>query len=80
MKDGRHVAIKRLTKGTPDEQTSTFLSELGIIAHLDHPNIAKLVGCCIDGGMFLVFQLSRLGSLGSILHGLSVIEHFQFLV
>ncbi|CAH2055055.1 unnamed protein product, partial [Thlaspi arvense] len=69
LPEGKLIAVKRLTKGTPDEQTAEFLSELGIIAHVDHPNTAKFIGCCIDGGMHLVFRLSPLGSLGSLLHG-----------
>lgn len=70
LQDGQLIAVKRLTKGTADERTSGFLSELGIIAHVDHPNTAKLIGCGIEGGMHLIFQLSPLGSLGSLLHGL----------
>ena len=73
MKDGKFVAIKRLIKGTSDERTAGFLSELGTIAHVNHPNTAKLIGCGIEGGMHLVFQLSPLGSLGSVLHGLFLI-------
>ncbi|KAG2694909.1 hypothetical protein I3760_08G165800 [Carya illinoinensis] len=69
LQDGQLIAVKRLTKGTADEKTSGFLSELGIIAHVDHPNTAKLIGCGIEGGMHLIFQLSPLGSLGSLLHG-----------
>ncbi|KAI4301848.1 hypothetical protein L6164_035088 [Bauhinia variegata] len=69
LKDGKLVAIKRLTKGTPDERTAGFLSELGIIAHVNHPNTAKLIGCGVEGGMHLIFELSPLGSLGSLLHG-----------
>ncbi|XWS58253.1 hypothetical protein CRYUN_Cryun08bG0018100 [Craigia yunnanensis] len=69
LKEGKFVAIKRLTKVTSDERTAGFLSELGIIAHVNHPNTAKLIGCGIEGGMHLVFQLSPLGSLGSVLHG-----------
>ncbi|KAK8508836.1 hypothetical protein V6N13_090789 [Hibiscus sabdariffa] len=69
LKNGKLIAIKRLTKGTSDERTAGFLSELGIIAHVNHPNTAKLIGCCIEGGMHLVFQLSPLGSLASALHG-----------
>jgi hypothetical protein len=69
LPEGKLIAVKRLTKGTPDEQTAEFLSELGIIAHVDHPNTAKFIGCCIEGGMHLVFRLSPLGSLGSLLHG-----------
>ncbi|KAJ7973397.1 Kinase family protein [Quillaja saponaria] len=71
LKNGQLIAVKRLTKGTIDEMTSGFLSELGILAHVDHPNIAKLVGVGVEGGMHLVFQLSKLGSLGSVLHGSS---------
>ncbi|XP_059438670.1 receptor-like cytosolic serine/threonine-protein kinase RBK2 isoform X2 [Corylus avellana] len=69
LQDGQLIAVKRLTKGTADERTSGFLSELGIIAHVDHPNTAKLIGCGIEGGMHLIFQLSPHGSLGSLLHG-----------
>ncbi|KAI4340672.1 hypothetical protein MLD38_025482 [Melastoma candidum] len=69
FKSGQFVAVKRLTKGTANEKIASFLSELGVIAHLNHPNIAKLVGCCVEGGLHLVLQLSPLGSLGDILHG-----------
>ncbi|KAJ0015226.1 hypothetical protein Pint_19933 [Pistacia integerrima] len=68
LPNGRLVAVKRLTKGTESERTSGFLCEIGIIAYVDHPNTAKLIGCDSDG-MHLVFQLSPLGSLGSLLHG-----------
>ncbi|XP_027353610.1 receptor-like cytosolic serine/threonine-protein kinase RBK2 [Abrus precatorius] len=67
--DGNFVAIKRLTRGTQEEMTADFLSELGIIVHVDHPNIARLIGYGVEGGMFLVLQLSPHGSLSSILYG-----------
>lgn len=79
LQDGQLIAVKRLTKGTADERTSGFLSELGIIAHVDHPNTAKLIGCGIEGGMHLIFQLSPLGSLGSLLHGLFIFCVLLFL-
>ncbi|XP_050890095.1 receptor-like cytosolic serine/threonine-protein kinase RBK2 [Lathyrus oleraceus] len=69
LQNGRLIAVKKLTTGSTDEKTAGFLSELGIIAHVDHPNTAKLVGCCVDGEMHIVFELSTLGSLGSVLHG-----------
>ncbi|KAJ4840718.1 hypothetical protein Tsubulata_023670 [Turnera subulata] len=68
LPNGKYIAVKRLTRGTTEEKTSGFLSELGIIAHIDHLNTAKVLGSGIDGGMFLVFELSRLGSLGYVLH------------
>ncbi|KAE8717685.1 Receptor-like cytosolic serine/threonine-protein kinase RBK2 [Hibiscus syriacus] len=69
LKSGMFVAIKRLNRGTSDEMTIDFLSELGIIVHVDHPNIAKLIGYGVEGGMHLVLQLSPHGSLASILYG-----------
>ncbi|XP_022946276.1 receptor-like cytosolic serine/threonine-protein kinase RBK2 [Cucurbita moschata] len=69
LQNGQLIAVKKLNRGAPDERTACFLSELGIIAHIDHPNTAKLIGCCIDRGMHLVFKLSPNGSLGSFLHG-----------
>ncbi|KAK7391964.1 hypothetical protein VNO78_20389 [Psophocarpus tetragonolobus] len=69
LPDGQLIAVKKLSKGTTDEKTAGFLSELGVIAHVHHPNTAKLIGCCVEGEMQLVFELSPLGSLGSLLHG-----------
>lgn len=69
MQDGMLIAIKRLTNGTQEERIIGFLSEIGIIAHVDHPNIAKLIGYGIEGGLHLVVQLSQRGSLASHLHG-----------
>ncbi|XP_019055958.1 PREDICTED: receptor-like cytosolic serine/threonine-protein kinase RBK2 [Nelumbo nucifera] len=68
LPDGQHVAIKRLARGTPEEKIADFLSELGIIVHVDHPNTAKLIGYGVEGGMHLVLQLSPNGNLSSILH------------
>ncbi|KAH1261555.1 Receptor-like cytosolic serine/threonine-protein kinase RBK2 [Glycine max] len=63
------VAVKRLTRGTADEIIGDFLSELGVMAHVNHPNTAKLVGYGVDGGMYLVLELSEKGSLASVLYG-----------
>lgn len=86
LKDGQFIAIKRLTQGTPEERVMSFLHELGIIAHVNHPNTAKLIGYGVQGGLHLVLQLSPLGSLGSLLHGLFIIltllllDYYSFLV
>lgn len=67
--DGQFVAIKKLIQGTSMEQTNDFLSELGILVHLDHPNTTKLIGFGIEEGLHLVLQLSEYGNLSSFLHG-----------
>jgi serine/threonine protein kinase len=69
LQNGKIVAIKRLTRGTTDEIIGDFLSEMGIMAHVNHPNTAKLIGYGIEGGMHLVLELSPHGSLASVLYG-----------
>ncbi|OAY71093.1 Receptor-like cytosolic serine/threonine-protein kinase RBK2 [Ananas comosus] len=69
LENGEVVAIKRLNRGTSDERTKNFLTELGITVHVNHPNTAKLIGLGVDGGMHLVLQLSPHGSLANLLHG-----------
>ncbi|PSR94789.1 Receptor-like serine/threonine-protein kinase [Actinidia chinensis var. chinensis] len=68
LRDGQLVAIKRLTRGRSEERIGDFLSELGIMAHVNHPNTAKLIGYGVEGGMYLVLELSPHGSLASLLH------------
>lgn len=72
LPNGQFVAIKRLTRGTPEEITGDFLSEIGIMAHVNHPNTAKLIGYGVEGGMHLVLELSPQGSLASVLYGSKV--------
>lgn len=73
LRDGQLVAVKRLTRGPPEERVGDFLSELGIMAHVNHPNTAKLIGYGVEGGYFLVLELSPHGSLASMMHGLWII-------
>ncbi|XP_031117699.1 receptor-like cytosolic serine/threonine-protein kinase RBK1 isoform X2 [Ipomoea triloba] len=50
--DGQVVAVKRITKEdkNDEDRIGDFLSELGIIAHINHPNAAKLIGFSADNG------------------------------
>lgn len=68
--DGRRIAVKRLTKESGDMiKEKEFLTELGIISHVSHPNTALLLGCCVERGLYLVFRFSENGNLYSALHG-----------
>lgn len=70
LPDGRTIAVKRLTKDqTNPNKEKEFLMELGIIGHVNHPNTAVLVGCCIENGLYLVFDFSPNGTLACALHG-----------
>ncbi|KAF8102571.1 hypothetical protein N665_0198s0270 [Sinapis alba] len=67
--DGRRIAVKRLTKESGDmNKEKEFLTELGIISHVSHPNTALLLGCCVERGLYLVFRFSENGNLYSALH------------
>ncbi|KAJ8565008.1 hypothetical protein K7X08_001468 [Anisodus acutangulus] len=71
LSDGQAVAVKKITKQekNDEDKVDDFLSELGIIAHINHPNAAKLIGYSADGGLYLVLQYLPHGSLGSLIHG-----------
>nr|DAD45786.1 TPA_asm: hypothetical protein HUJ06_004016 [Nelumbo nucifera] len=69
LKDGRVIAVKRLSRASTDERKEKeFLTELGTIGHVHHPNVSALLGCCIDNGLHLIFEFSSHGSVASLLH------------
>ncbi|XP_074361562.1 putative receptor-like serine/threonine-protein kinase At5g57670 [Apium graveolens] len=69
LEDGQEVAVKRLMKVSNDERKEKeFLTEIGTLGHVNHPNVLSLLGCCIDNGLYLVFQFSSRGSVASLLH------------
>ncbi|XP_065008276.1 probable receptor-like serine/threonine-protein kinase At5g57670 [Musa acuminata AAA Group] len=66
---GGAIAVKRLTRASSDEQREKdFLTELGAVGHVRHPNVSALLGCCVDGGLHLVFEFYSRGSVSSNLH------------
>ncbi|CAN1835905.1 Receptor-like cytosolic serine/threonine-protein kinase RBK1 [Linum perenne] len=71
LSDGRVVAVKKIIKAEEQDEDliADFLSELGIIAHINHPNAARLIGFSIDCGLHLVLEFLPYGSLANKLHG-----------
>ncbi|GLT36042.1 hypothetical protein SLA2020_104470 [Shorea laevis] len=69
LRDGVEIAVKRLAKAsTAERKEKEFLTEIGTICHVCHPNVLPLLGCCIDNGLYLIFQFSSRGSVASVLH------------
>lgn len=69
LEDGQAIAVKRLTKAENDERKEKeFLTEIGTLGHVSHPNVTSLLGCCMDNGLYLIFQFSSKGSVASLLH------------
>ncbi|KAK1366838.1 Concanavalin A-like lectin/glucanase, subgroup [Heracleum sosnowskyi] len=70
LDDGNTIAVKRLAKDNTDQnKEKEFLMELGILGHVNHPNTARLVGCCVENGLYLIFNFYPNGTLASALHG-----------
>ena len=70
LRDGRTVAVKRLVQtSTEEKREKEFLTELGTVGHVRHPNVLAFLGCCVDRDLYLVFDFSPVGSLSFLLHG-----------
>ncbi|XP_074568432.1 putative receptor-like serine/threonine-protein kinase At5g57670 [Curcuma longa] len=69
LEDGQVIAVKKLNRASSDKQREKdFLTELGTIGHVCHPNVSPLLGCCIDRDLHLIFEFSSRGSVSSNLH------------
>ncbi|GER27805.1 protein kinase superfamily protein [Striga asiatica] len=65
------IAVKRLAKDNNNNNSKKekeFLNELGVIGQVNHPNTAKLIGYCIENGLYLIFKFYPNGTLASALH------------
>ncbi|CAN6683905.1 unnamed protein product [Malus baccata var. baccata] len=71
LSDGRVVAVKQLSAAS-HQGKSQFVSEIATISGVQHRNLVKLYGCCIEGShRILVYEYLENNSLDQALFGTS---------
>ncbi|PON95791.1 Serine/threonine protein kinase [Trema orientale] len=69
LPDGTVIAVKQLSSGSR-QGNREFLNEIGMISCLQHPNLVKLHGCCIEADqLMLVYEYMENNSLARALFG-----------
>ncbi|KAE8732757.1 Chitin elicitor receptor kinase 1 [Hibiscus syriacus] len=64
---GEEAAIKKMDM----EASKEFLAELKVLTHVHHLNLVRLIGYCVEGSLFLVYEYIENGNLTQHLRGSS---------
>ncbi|MQL95472.1 hypothetical protein Taro_028142 [Colocasia esculenta] len=69
LPDGSLIAVKQLSSKSK-QGSREFVNEIVMISALQHPNLVKLLGCCIEGSqLFLIYEYMENNSLARALFG-----------
>ncbi|KAF7146819.1 hypothetical protein RHSIM_Rhsim04G0048100 [Rhododendron simsii] len=62
----QQAAIKKMDM----RATREFLAELKVLTRVHHLNLVRLIGYCVEGSLFLVYEYIENGNLSQHLHGI----------
>ncbi|KAL5151453.1 putative leucine-rich repeat receptor-like serine/threonine-protein kinase [Glycine soja] len=63
LSNSKPIAVKQLSPKS-EQGTREFINEIGMISALQHPNLVKLYGCCVEGDqLLLVYEYMENNSL-----------------
>jgi len=69
LPDGTLIAVKKLSSKS-HQGNKEFVNEIGMIACLQHPNLVKLYGCCVEKNqLLLVYEYLENNCLSDALFG-----------
>ncbi|CAA0808755.1 Probable LRR receptor-like serine/threonine-protein kinase [Striga hermonthica] len=75
--DGTIIAVKQLSSKSK-QGTREFVNEIGMVSALQHPNLVKLYGCCVEGNqLLLIYEYMENNCISRALFGKSPIQKLK---